>query len=149
MENSVSVKKYILIFGIVYLLFLIIVNILSFIWHIDLGRVGSIMLITATMVASSKFITDNDRVPNKSEKYKLIWASLFVAVLMEIILVLVLAGISNDLELSQLTNIFSKVNIFVFIGIVLFVFLLMFLILLFSYGFLANRIFNGLQKKKN
>ena len=147
MERTENVKivKYILRFGLFYLLALVVIAIITTLLKINSNSSSMASVILATMMTSLKFINDNKRVPNASEKAKLVWYSFTATWIVSFVLVLLFLSISG--ELGTIIELLSKVSFGLVFGIVLFVSALEILLLYFGYGWLANKQYEGLVKK--
>ncbi len=149
MEQPIDINKYIYKFSIVYAIGLIALTAIFNIFDINHSSGVSIaILIAAAMYTVGKFIEENKRTPNKKEKSKLVWSSLIVSwvlsIILAIVIVLALNGTQGLFEISKLAE---QLNIIVIAVILFVVSLLYFAVLSWSYGGLAKKQFEGLQKK--
>lgn len=149
MEQDIDTNKYILKFGIAYIIGLIALAAIFHFLDLNGGSGASIgVLIGAAMYSVGKFIEENKRIPNKKEKSKLVWFSLLASwatsIILLIIVVLALEGLGGFSELAKLA---LKLNVIVIIGIIFFVSAIYFLVLSWCYGGLANKQYEGLRKK--
>ncbi|MDD5359290.1 MAG: ABZJ_00895 family protein [Sulfurovaceae bacterium] len=86
MEENVNVKKYILIFGLIYFIASLIFIYIETYFKFNRHWFFSIETILGAMIAVSFFILDNHRIPNKFEKSKLIWQSIVVVIFIDMLI---------------------------------------------------------------
>lgn len=144
-DNNVDVAKYVLWFGLYYLVIVVLVSIVTTLLKIDSNSGSMVPLIIVTMMTSLKFITDNKRVPNAHEKKKLVWFSFVVTWAVSLLLAIVLWSFSG--EFDAVIDLVNKTGYGPLFGIILFISTLELLILYFGYGWLANKQYQGLVKK--
>jgi len=141
MDQEVDVTKYIIKFGVAYIIGLVVLLVIFGIFELDHSSGASIgVLIGAAIYAVGKFIQENRRVPSKSEKSKLVWSSFIISwlasVLLFIIVVLITSGTQGLSNLSQIT---TQLNISIIVGAAVFMSLIYLAVLYYSYGGLAKR----------
>ena len=149
MEQDVKIRKYVIKFCCAYALGLIAVSLTLYFLNIDTNSGASVALLFGGAVyAAGKFVEDNKRIPNKQEKSKLVWLSLFscwgLSIASSIVIVLAIAGFDG---LLYIYAIFKSMNFLIILGLFMFVSLLYFLILSWCYGGFAKRQLKNLQKK--
>ncbi|MEJ2499430.1 MAG: ABZJ_00895 family protein [Sulfurovaceae bacterium] len=137
--------KYILQFGIYYVVAIVIVAIVKILLKIDSNSTSMVSIIFATMMTSMKFISENKRVPNSYEKKKLVWYSFAVTWAVSLILIVLILSVSG--ETNVIIELFGNVNYGLLLGVLLFVSVMEILILYFGYGWLAKKQYEGLVKK--
>jgi len=149
MEQNIVINKYIIKFNIAYAIGLVAITAIFIIFDLDHSLGASIgILIGAAMYSVGKFIEENKRIPNKIEKSKLVWLSLIssyiTSIVLAVIVILLLDGIQGLTELSKLIE---KLNIVIIAGATVVVSLIYFVVLSWSYGGLAKKLYESLQKK--
>lgn len=146
MEQSVQVRKYIIRFGIINLMLLVgIAVFFSLIGVESNSGATAAALMGAAMFTVVRFIQDNKRVPNATEKSKLVWYSYLASWLVSIILFGFFMSFSN--ESVQVIEAIESINILFIVGVVIFISIFYLFALHLSYGSLANKQFEALQKK--
>jgi len=149
MDEDVNVFKYAMRFSIAYFLLLLLLAVILTLLNIDGNTGGSIgALLGAVAIVVHKFVDDNERAPNKTEKRKLVWLSYFLSLLVSGLLfslvILLLEGTSGFVFLA---SIFSQLGSLITIGIIIFVSFIYLMALSFGYGSLAKIHIKALQKK--
>lgn len=89
MENSVSVKKYILIYIIAYLILSFISFVISAIYSYDIGYFYFISNFLSINLSTLAFIYDNYRIPDKLEVKKLTMSILFFTIIIDIVFLVI------------------------------------------------------------
>ncbi len=145
-NENIHIGKYILRFAVVYLFVTLIVAAVLIIVDLNNNSLSPVILMLSAMMAGEKFIKDNKRLPNSSEKVKLISYSLLVAWLISFFLVGVTMFISPEL-LQVVQELISSLSYTIILGTILVISLLMILMLWFGYGFLTTRQLKALEKK--
>ena len=101
MDENVAVTKYIVKFGVVYTLGVIVVSVGFTLLELDHSSGASIgILIASAMYAVGTFIQDYKRLPSKTEKSRLVWSSFFVSWLVSILLVISVVIITNGIQVA-------------------------------------------------
>ncbi len=145
MEENVRVGKYVFRFGIVHLLLLVGLSIILGLLEVEANSGISIgALMGAAMAAVIKFIQDNKRAPSQSEKSRLIWLSLLVAVAISILLSSVFFIFSG--EGQEIFEALISMGLLVIFLIFLFASVVCFFVLSLSYGHLAKKQYEALVK---
>ncbi|MCG7958190.1 MAG: ABZJ_00895 family protein [Candidatus Thiodiazotropha taylori] len=146
MEENVTIGKYIIWFAIVNLSLTVCFSIAFILLEIDSNTSAVIgALVGAAMVAGSKFIQDHKRVPNRTEKTKLVWLSYLTSWLISLLL---LGGfILATSEGSQLLEMMKSVNMGIILGAIIFFSIVILATLSLSYGFLARKQLEGMKRK--
>ncbi|MFW5427353.1 MAG: ABZJ_00895 family protein [Methylophagaceae bacterium] len=149
MAESIVISKYIKLFSIAYFLFLVVFGVALALLDID-GNAGTSIgsLVASIFIAVSRFVEDNKRIPNKTEKSKLVWYSFFsswiISLLLFIAVVLFYGGIASFEFIPDI----SLDNLITF-GVVFFVISLIYLAgIYFCYGSFAKTALKSLQKKE-
>ncbi|MES9856907.1 MAG: ABZJ_00895 family protein [Sedimenticola sp.] len=146
MEQNAGVGKYIFRFGLVHLAILVGLSIVFTILEIESNSGVTIAaLIGAAAAAVSKFIQDNKRAPNSSEKTKLVWLSYLVSWVVSLALAGIFFYLSN--EGGQLIEAMKSIDLAIIIGIVALVSVFYLGALSLAYGYMARKQFDGMQKK--
>jgi hypothetical protein len=148
-EQDIKVSQYIIKFCFAYALVSVAAFAILYFLDIDANSGVSVaVLIGGAMYAAGKFLEDNKRIPNKQEKSKLVWLSLFscwgLSIASSIVIVLAIAGFDG---LLYIYAIFKSMNFLIILGLFMFVSLLYFLILSWCYGGFSKRQLKNLQKK--
>lgn len=149
MEQNIVINKYIFKFSVTYAIGLIALTAIFNIFDLDHSTGASIgVLIGAAMYSVGKFIEENKRIPNKAEKSKLVWLSLISSFITSIILAVIVISVLDDAQgLAELAKLLEKLNVVILSGATIFVLLIYFAVLSWSYGSLAKKQYEGLQKK--
>ncbi len=146
MEQDVGIGKYVLIFGLVNLGLLVGLDILFFLLDVESNSGATIgALMGAGVAAVSRFIQDNKRIPNPSEKTKLVWLSYLASWIVSLILVGVFVVLSG--EGGELMEIVKSINVVILIVVIVFLSVFYVGALYLTYGYVARKQFEGLQKK--
>lgn len=149
MTENVAISKYIKLFSIAYFLFLVVFGIALTLLDID-GNAGTSIgsLVASIFIAVSRFVEDNKRIPNKTEKSKLVWCSFFsswiISLLLFLTIVLFFGGIASFEFISDI----SLDNLITFVIVFLVISLIYFVGINFCYGSLAKTALKSLQKKE-
>ncbi|MBW9260725.1 MAG: ABZJ_00895 family protein [Candidatus Thiodiazotropha sp. (ex. Lucinisca nassula)] len=87
MEENVTIGKDVIWFAVINLALTVCFSIVLILLEIDSNTSAIIAsLVGAAMIAGSKFIQDHKRVPNRSEKTKLVWLSYLTSWLVSLLL---------------------------------------------------------------
>lgn len=142
MENSVSLKKYIVIFSISIIVISIILNQIDKMLnhHSSISSFIAISWGSATFT-SYKFIKLNNRIPNNFEKNRLIWYSIIAFWCTAIFFSLLKEYVSGNLyQMFDKLNYLSAILILIVVAVQYFIFS-------FSYGNLADMQLTRFNKK--
>ncbi|MCG7922619.1 MAG: ABZJ_00895 family protein [Candidatus Thiodiazotropha lotti] len=146
MEENVTISKYVIWFTVVNLSLTICISIALILLEIDSSTSATIAaLVGAAMVAGSKFIQDHKRVPNRSEKTKLVWLSYLTTWLVSLLLLGGFVLATN--EGSQLLEVMISVSMGNIVGVFVFFSIVILGTLSLSYGFLARKQLEGMKRK--
>ncbi len=147
--ESVNIRKYIISFSACYTIGVVTVFIVLTVLDLEGNSGISVgILIASALYAVIKFIDDNKRAPNKTEKNKLVWQSLLMSWLVSLVLFLIAAVVILETEdISFLGELVTQTNIAIFLGAAVFITLIQWGILVYSYGPLAKRRYAALLKK--
>ncbi len=149
MEQDINITRYTIKFGVAYCIGVVVLGVIFNLLNLEHNMGASIaILFAAASISATKFIQDNKRVPNKSEKMRLVWLSLFttwfVSIMLIISFVFAINGFGGIIGLVKLA---AEMDMPIVIGAVLFVSLIHLAILSYSYGGLAKKQYDGLLKK--
>lgn len=98
MDSTTNIVKYLGIFGAIYLCTLIVMAVISaFFDGISSTGVGLVMLYLSGQLTAIRFVKNERRLPEKTEKRKLVWGS----VLLSFALSILLAGVVILSEAGQ------------------------------------------------
>lgn len=149
MEQNIVINKYIIKFSIAYAIGLVAITAIFIIFDLDHSSGASIgVLIGAAMYSVGKFIEENKRIPNKIEKSKLVWLSLISSYITSIVLAVIVISLLDGIQgLAELAKLIEKLNVVIIVGATVVVSLIYFVVLSWSYGGLAKKQYEGLQKK--
>ncbi|MCG7939427.1 MAG: ABZJ_00895 family protein [Candidatus Thiodiazotropha lotti] len=146
MEENVTISKYVIWFTVVNLSLTICISIALILLEIDSSTSATIAALGgAAMVAGSKFIQDHKRVPNRSEKTKLVWLSYLTTWLVSLLLLGGFVLATN--EGSQLLEVMTSVSMGIIVGVFVFFSIVILGTLSLSYGFLARKQLEGMKRK--
>lgn len=123
-EDNISLKKYNILFVSIYGAGLGLVNILYHMFNIDLGRSADMgVLIGCVMIILNSFYNDNDRLPTKYERKRLVFGNIFLSFVVSLVVVSLVILISpSGEEISKLImGVLNKLSGGIWITIVLFV----------------------------
>lgn len=147
-NENVKLFKYIVRFGISYQLLLIVIAIVFSVLSFDDGNIGSSFgaIIGAVSFTVSKFVKDNQRVPNDVEKKKLIWFSFFATWFVPLMVVSPFFLYSYGLTyfIAEL----KEIDVVWFLLIILVFAIGTFFIIQHFYGSMAKEYFKLMQKKQ-
>ncbi len=148
MESDVQVGKYVIRFGVVNLLLVLLIAAVLMALDVD-GNAGTSIgaLIGAALAAGNRFLKDHKRLPSPSEKTRLTWFSLLIAWAVSLILLVVFLLVSGAAEDLQGMLAPGLNTLAVLLGVFAFVTALHFFALSFSYGFLLKRQYEAMLKK--
>ena len=138
-------KKYIIYFSLAYIAAMVLMAVIIYFFDIPNGAsVASIM--AAGVATASKFVQDQQRVPNAEEKKQLIWGCLISSILISLTSsVIVVLAIFQTLSVFSLLK---EVPLWV-IGLAFgLTFLIHYALLALSFGWMSNNVLKGLEKKK-
>lgn len=149
MSKDLSVRPYILRFGMVYVIGIIILSVGFIIFDLSHSAYASvIVLIGAVLSATSEFIQDTGRVPNSKEKSKLIWLTFLVTWLIFLILVFAAVLLLGGLQgMTEFGNMLSNIGATKLVGAVSIISLVNLLIMFFGYGKVAELQYNLLRNR--
>ena len=149
MEQNIVIKKYIIKFSIAYAIGLVAITAIFIIFDLDHSSGASIgALIGAAMYSVGKFIEENKRILNKIEKSKLVWFSLISSYITSIVVAIIVISLLDGIQgLSEFAKLIEKLNVVIITGATVVVSLIYFIVLSWSYGGLAKKQYEGLQKK--
>lgn len=149
MEQNISINKHIAKFGAAYFIGISAMSIIFHILEIDQSSGASIaILVGAAMYTVGKFIEENRRVPNKSEKSKLVWLSLLLSIFSSILILLLFIFALDGIQgLRELFGFIEEIDTTTLLIASLVAALIHFGALTFSYGYLARKQYEGLLKK--
>ncbi|MBW9270738.1 MAG: ABZJ_00895 family protein [Candidatus Thiodiazotropha sp. (ex. Lucinisca nassula)] len=146
MEENVTIGKDVIWFAVINLALTVCFSIALILLEIDSNTSAIIAsLVGAAMIAGSKFIQDHKRVPNRSEKTKLVWLSYLTSWLVSLLL---LSGfILATSEGSQLLGMVKSINMGIILGAIIFFSIVILATLSLSYGFLARKQLDDMKRK--
>ncbi|WP_027710175.1 ABZJ_00895 family protein [Zooshikella ganghwensis] len=149
MKPVVEVKKYIMKFGFAYIIGLVALLVIVQLFDLNHSPGVSIgVLMGAAYYAVGSFIQDNKRTPNKKEKTKMVLLSFITSCGISSLLVLSVALIFSGVDgLSVIIYMFSQFDFAIVVGSFVFMSFLYLLSLYFSYGFIAQKLYDGFKKK--
>jgi hypothetical protein len=138
-------KKYIIYFSIAYLAAMVLMAVIIYFLDMPNGAsVASIMV--AGFATASKFVQDQQRVPNAEEKKQLIWGCLISSIMISLIssVIVVLAIFKSISAFSVL----SAVPLWVIALAFGFTLLIHYALLALSFGWMSKNVLKGLEKQK-
>ncbi|AOA59590.1 ABZJ_00895 family protein [Acinetobacter larvae] len=143
----VAIKKYILFFSLVYaglcFIFFAITN------FIDLpNTVASIVTISvAAIMTSTKFVQEQKRLPDQSEKNKLIWGCFIASILWSTAIILVFLSFSDEkaLIMELLDEILNVIPLWFLALSIIISLIIQYGILRLSFGLFAHRTLKNLK----
>jgi hypothetical protein len=141
-NNNISVIRYIALFSAVYAGLMLLLNAFVYGFNIDIGSSANIaMLLGAAYGAIIKFVSDQKRMPSKSEKQKLIWGCILSSFAISLAIVAtVLISMVSPSAWEELKDLLHQISIPVWLGIFLLVTLLYYAVLNFIYGWGAKQL---------
>lgn len=133
-NQSVNSVKYLFLFAVFYIVTSLIASFILQYFELERNFGISIgILIASAMAVSNKFVSDENRVPARSEKHILIWGSIAISIVVSIFGLVLIAVIEN-IPLGEIFAIFTQVPLsFLAVGMLL-VTGAYWLILFFCYG---------------
>ncbi len=149
MIKKLSIKQYILKFGTVYTLGIIILAVGFVIFELSHSTAASIIvLMVAAFFTVAEFIQDYERVPNKKERTMLIWSSFLTSWLVIAFLMLAAMLLLGGWQaVTELGSIVSQFDLTKMIGTIAMISLAYLLVLFFSYGKLAQMQYKAMRNK--
>jgi len=145
MHENINITKYIVKFGLSYFFIILLLSIISILLNLNSSSSSAVSIIAAAMIASLKFIKDNKRIPNAYEKKRLVWYSFATAWFVSLLVITVFLSIVG--KFTEAITLLRGIKFIPLFMIILFTSALNILILYFSYGWLANKQYEGLVKK--
>lgn len=138
--GSVSVSNCILSFCAIYTGLIILVQVMTYMFAMDLGSGASIMmLVVAAMGAAMKFTQKHKRAPGTGEKRSMIWLSLISAIFISLVASFLTSLILGGSEgVAEVKEIFASVSMTVWAVVFLLVLALHYVILSVIYGPVAR-----------
>ncbi|NCU24282.1 hypothetical protein DZC41_12600 [Acinetobacter haemolyticus] len=142
------IKKYVLNFTASYLFMIILLGITSIFIDIS-GAISSVLgLLAAAAYTSSKFVTDQKRIPDHSEKRKLVWCCFFSSIALSTLLILAYSildmGFDSFIEVIQ--SILSEVPLWILVISLTISFLIQYWILNYSFSHIAQKRLEKMRK---
>jgi uncharacterized membrane protein len=145
-EQNINIGKYVLRFALAHLVLLVGLGILTTLLGIESNSGATIgALMGAAIIAVSKFIQDNKRVPTKGEKRKLVWFSYLASWVVSLLLFAVF--IITLEEGDEIMQIVIEIGAPLLLGVTAVLTLFYVGALYLAYGFMANKQLEALQKK--
>ncbi len=148
-DDGVSIKKYMVRFGLVHAGLVVLLGVITYFLDIDLGSAPSvIILMCSAMYAVSVFIQDNKRVPNKGEKSRMIWTSFAISWVLSIVVSIgIFLPLIFDGSVAQFFQ-SADSTFWIIMAIIFFIVILLYIgLLYFCYGMFANKQYQALIKK--
>lgn len=149
MSKELSIGRYILKFGMVYMVGIIILSAGFIIFDLSHSAPASIIvLMGAAFFTASEFIQDHERIPNKKEKSMLIWLSLLMSWLVLLILILsAVLFLGGQQAMAEFGNMIRQISVFKLIATITLISLIYLAILFLSYGKLAQIQYSKMRNK--
>ncbi len=149
-QQSVSIKRYIIIFSIFYAGICVLLQVALFTFDADGGSGSSIgILIGASMGTASKFVDEQKRPPSKSEANLLAWFSVLSSIIVSVVLAAIIFIYYMGLEaINELTMILSEIPMLAWIIIAVVTVLLSYGVTLVGYTWYAKKHHEARKKKE-
>jgi hypothetical protein len=149
MNTEVKVSPYVVRFAVAYAVALVGVGVILTVFDVEGGSSGSIAaLFVGVVIAATKFVKEEKRVPNPSERKKLAWLSLVASFAVSLILAVgVLVALGQLDVIAALPKMIGQVGSGLVIGALVFATVLYSFALWFSYGWFAKIQFNSMDRK--
>ncbi|MDA0781756.1 MAG: ABZJ_00895 family protein [Rickettsiales bacterium] len=147
-ENNINLKKYNLLFAVTYGAGIAFINILSQVFDIDSGSFAdNVIMMGCIYFVAGRFFNDEQRLPDKTERKKLVIANLIISTLISLVILLFIILLSPDGEQlwGYILKILVSISIFAWVMIISLVVLFYYFLLTFLY-FISGKI---LMKQKN
>ncbi len=144
-DENVEIGGYVLRFSVVYFLAVVAIATILTLLGIESGSSSVIPTVAGTMAVTMKFLNENKRLPNTSEKKQLIWYSLAVMMLISLVLVIVFLIVVG--ELGIFLELLEKAGFGLVFGALLFATAIELFVLYVGYGWLANKYYGSLVKE--
>jgi hypothetical protein len=149
MSTPIKLSTYIVRFTLIYLSALALAGLASAL--IDPGGGTSLSLaslLVAAFFTGSKFVSDQRRMPESTERRRLAWFSLLSSLAVSVVLLISLLAVIGQLQLlAQLPGIVGNIGVGTVAGVSLVVVLVYFTVLWFSYGWSATLRYRALEKR--
>lgn len=144
-DNKFSINKYMVLFGVIYLCLMFLDIILVEYGVIRKSMQNTTSAFVSAMIVAYKFVYDNNRAPFEAEQYKLIWFSLLMTFLVDIIRFVAVLSLSNK------TNVLFKLKNYSLtimpIPLILFMYFAQLIMFYFAYGYIARKQISSINKK--
>ncbi len=149
MDESVSLRPYLLIFSIGYMGLSVAIGLVPLFLEIELPSATGVVILTAcAMAAAQKFVSDHRRVFSKEERRRMVIFSLLSSLVISIVL---LAGLSFAADgpafreaISEVMRVLSPAILAAIMVVVLIIYLL---VLFTAYGWGARMLLKGVLKQ--
>lgn len=132
--------RYLLGFGIAYALAVIVVGLVAAFAPIgNNGGLSVAALLVGAVYASGRFVKEQQRVPDRSEKWRLAWGSLLTSVPVSVMLAggyLAISGEAQSLEVMVAA--LSEIRLPIVAAVVVLMLLVHLAVLWFAYGWFAS-----------
>ena len=148
--SCVSVKKYVRMFTLLYAVLLIAFQAIVTAYELDLGSSAGIgILVGAVMGASVKFVTEQQRAPNKIEKRRLVGYCLLASLVVSFASMLVMVAFyARELFFVELYYLWTSFPFWVWGVGALITLLMHWMVLAIGFGWTANLQVKQLEKQK-
>lgn len=146
---SINVRQYILRFSLIYTVTLVAAVTITA--AIDMDGNSSLQLIIimmSGMLASDKFIKDNMRVPNKTEKRRLVLGSFVCANLISCILLAIHYFASDTETQTAYIELLQRVLPLIFAGLFAVAFIIELMLLSYTFGGMAKKTLEAYEKRE-
>nr|WP_315493757.1 ABZJ_00895 family protein [uncultured Rhodoferax sp.] len=135
-----SLGRYWVIFALIYAGVMLLVNVVTHGFNIDLGSGANVaMLFAAGYGSAIKFVNDNKRAPDAVEKRKLIWGSFSISIAISIVAMFVLSMILGEESWREFIQFLHEVPVIVWTITIPVITLLYYFLLSFMYGWGARK----------
>lgn len=149
MEESVSLRPYLSVFTAAYIVTTVAVSVIPLFLEIELPTaLGAIIVMVCGIFASQKFVTDQQRVFTKRERWIMVIGSLLISTAVSVLFLAILAAAARGVPLwHQIVSAFQHISIPIFVVIFSGLILIYVLMLQFAYGWMARKLLEAAQKK--
>lgn len=142
-----STTKYCVIFSITYFVLLLLLNLAPHVLNTNVGAGSNIgALLASGIFTAFKFVSDHKRVPDRSEKRKLIWGSYVASILASIIIAGILFSMMDAQDRNGIYSLLKQLPAFMITAAALIITGLYYACFSVTYGPLSKAILKMVQQ---
>ena len=148
--GTVPVKKYVIMFTVLYTALMVVFDVIVTFFELDLGTSASIgILVGASMGVAFKFVSDQNRPPNKTEKRRLVGYCLLYSIVISLVATLLMTWFyAGDQFSDELSTLWNAIPVWGWVIALSIAVLMQYVVLTISFGWSANLYMKQLEKQK-